>query len=98
VRLPRPFREEEQQYLPFVAGAVFFAAILGFPLGLLLAHAAAQGSTLGGRYAPLVQVHGHLQLMGWFGLFILGMGYRLVSRFLPPSRCARRPLCLCPLR
>lgn len=81
MRLPGPFREEEQQYLPFIAGAVFFAATIGFPLGLLLAHAGAHSSTLGGRYTALVQVHGHLQLMGWFGLFILGMGYRLVSRF-----------------
>jgi hypothetical protein len=29
----------------------------------------------------LVQVHGHTQLFGWFGLFVMGMGYRLVSRF-----------------
>ena len=75
------FRAEDQQYLPFIAAAVFFGLIVGLPLGFTLAHAAAQGSYLGGRWQPLVQVHGHLQLIGWAGLFVMGMGYRLVPRF-----------------
>ena len=79
--IPAAFRLEEQQYAPFVAGAVFFGLVVGFPLGLTLAYASAQESTLGGRWAALAQVHGHLQLMGWFGLFVMGMGYRLVPRF-----------------
>lgn len=84
----RYFFREEHQYAPFVACAFFFATCVGFPLGLLLAHAAAEESTLGGRWPQLVQVHGHTQLLGWFGLFIMGMGYRLVSRFtaLKPHR------------
>ena len=72
---------EEHQYAPFVGSAFFFALCVGFPLGLLLAHAAAQGTSLGGRSPQLLQVHGHIQLFGWFGLFVMGMGYRLVSRF-----------------
>ena len=80
-RLPSFFRAEDQQYLPFIAAAVFFGLIVGLPLGFTLAHAAAQGSYLGGRWQPLVQVHGHLQLIGWAGLFVMGMGYRLVPRF-----------------
>lgn len=75
------FRDEERQYVPFVAAALFFALFVGLPLGILLAHAAAQGGTLGGRYPQVVQLHGHLQLMGWFGLFVMGMGFRLVARF-----------------
>lgn len=67
--------------MPFVAGAVVFGLIVGFPLGFTLAHAAAQGSSLGGRWQALAQVHGHLQLMGWVGLFLMGMGFRLVPRF-----------------
>src|SRR5450756_2103401 len=77
----RYFLREEHQYAPFIGSAIFFALFVGFPLGLLLAHAAAQGSGLGGRYPQLVQVHGHTQLFGWFGLFVMGMGYRLVPRF-----------------
>jgi len=77
----RYFLREEHQYAPFIGSAFFFALCVGFPLGLILAHAAAQGSSLGGRFPQLVQVHGHIQLFGWFGLFVMGMGYRLVSRF-----------------
>jgi len=71
-RLGSFFRAEDQQYLPFIAAAVFFGLIVGFPLGFTLAHAAAQGSNLGGRWQPLVQAHGHLQLVGWVGLFVMG--------------------------
>lgn len=82
-RLPylRYLFREEHQYAPFVGSAFFFALCVGFPLGLLLAHAAAQGTSLGGRFPQLLQVHGHVQLFGWFGLFVMGMGYRLISRF-----------------
>lgn len=73
--------QEEHQYAPFIGSAIFFALFVGFPLGLLLAPSAAQGSGLGGRFPQLVQVHGHTQLFGWFGLFVMGMGYRLVPRF-----------------
>lgn len=71
----------ESQYLPFVAVATGIAVVVGLPLGLLLALAAAQGSTLGGRWAPLAQLHGHLQLAGWGGLFVMGVGFRLIPRF-----------------
>jgi hypothetical protein len=77
----RYFLREEHQYAPFIGSSLFFALCVGFPLGLLLAHAAAQGSGLGGRFPQLVQVHGHTQLVGWLGLLVMGMGYRLVPRF-----------------
>ncbi len=80
-RLPAVFREEDRFYGPFVAGAVFFGLVLGFPLGTLVAHAMAQHATLDGRLPQVLQLHGHLQLQGWFGLFVMGMGYRLVARF-----------------
>ncbi len=80
-RLVSLLRDEEKQYAPFVAGAVLFGLVVGFPLGLTLAHAGAQGSRLGGRWDALVQAHGHVQLAGWLGLFVMGMGFRLVPRF-----------------
>jgi hypothetical protein len=85
---------EERQYVPFVGAAVFAGLVVGFPLGLTLAHAAAQSSDLGGRYQALVQVHGHLQLIGWGGLFVMGMGLRLVPRF---TGARIRPAALVPL-
>lgn len=81
MRLPAFFAVEEKQYAPFVAGAIFFGLVLGVPLGITLAIAGAEKSSLDGHWPALVQAHGHIQLMGWFGLFVLGMGYRLVPRF-----------------
>ncbi|MDO8616146.1 MAG: NnrS family protein [Dehalococcoidia bacterium] len=94
MRLLSGFREEERQYIPFVFGAIFFALILGFPLGFTAAHAAAQGGTLAGRLPAVTQLHGHLQLVGWFGLFVTGMGLRLVPRF---TGVKVRPASLVPL-
>jgi hypothetical protein len=88
------FLHEERQYVPFVAAAIFFGLIVGFPLGFTLAHAAAQQASLGGRWASLMQVHGHLQLMGWLGLFVMGMGFRLIPRF---TGVRVRPAALVPL-
>lgn len=79
--VPAVFRQEERFYAPFVAGAIFFGLGLGFPLGILIAHALAQQGTLDGHLPQVLQLHGHLQLQGWFGLFVMGMGYRLVARF-----------------
>ena len=36
-RLGSFFRAEDQQYLPFIAAAVSFGLIVGFPLGFTLA-------------------------------------------------------------
>jgi uncharacterized protein involved in response to NO len=88
------FTDEEKYYAPFVAGAIFIAVFFGFPLGLMVAHTAAEGLTIGGRWPAWSQVHGHLQLVGWFGLFIVGMGYRLVPRF---TAVKVRPPALVPL-
>lgn len=93
-RLPAFFREEDHFYAPFVAGALFFSLVAGFPLGILVAHAWAQRATLDGRLAQVQQLHGHIQLMGWFGLFAVGMGYRLVARF---TAVHVRPPALVPL-
>ncbi len=93
-RVPAFFREEDRFYAPFVAGALFFSLVVGFPLGILVAHAWAQGATLDGKLAQVQQLHGHIQLMGWFGLFAMGMGYRLVARF---TAVHVRPPALVPL-
>ncbi|HLB26492.1 MAG TPA: NnrS family protein [Dehalococcoidia bacterium] len=93
-RLAALFLSEDRQYFPFIAAALFFGVVVGFPLGLTLAHAAAQDSNLGGRWQPLVQAHGHLQLFGWIGMFVMGMGYRLVPRF---TGVRVRPRALVPL-
>lgn len=67
-------------YLLFAAGALV-AAFLGLLLALLLPLAMLVDWHWGLRWVALAQAHGHVQVMGWAGLFILGMGYRLVPRF-----------------
>lgn len=72
---------------PWYVGAALLVAVAGgFALALLLPLAAALQWDWGSRWRPLAQAHGHLQIIGWLGLFITGMGFRLVPRF------AGRPL------
>ncbi len=76
----------DRAYPWYIAAALIIAVAGGFLLALLLPIAAAEGWTWGARWRALAQAHGHLQVVGWLGLFIVGMGLRLVPRF------AGRPL------
>ncbi len=73
-------RAPELRFLP-IATAAALAVLAGFPLGTLAAFAAVRDMGLGLRWTPLVQAHGHLQLLGWVGLFIMGIAYHVVPRF-----------------
>lgn len=37
--------------------------------------------SLGDGFASLIQIHGHLQLVGWTGLFIIGISLHIIPRF-----------------
>jgi hypothetical protein len=90
--------ESEQLYKGFVLAALTVALTLGFGLGLvnLLRIAAA------GNYyevsGVLKQLHGHAQVFGWVGLFIMGVAYHAVPRMkmqpLRPLGAARASLFL----
>lgn len=73
-------RQRDAYPLP-LATSFALALLVGFPLGMLVVLALVFGSTLGGRWAPLVQAHGHVQVVGWVGLFIMGIAYHVVPRF-----------------
>jgi len=68
-------------HLLFVGTALTVALAGGFSLGTLLALARTGTWGLEGRWPAIAQAHGHAQLAGWAGLFIMGMAYRLVPRF-----------------
>ncbi len=70
---------------PFIAGALCIALTEGFGYATLLVLALALRVPLGAWWVPAVQAHGHAQLFGWMGMFILGMGLH----FLPRLRGAR---------
>ncbi|HEY8489970.1 MAG TPA: NnrS family protein [Dehalococcoidia bacterium] len=72
---------DDRTYLLFAGAALAVALLAGFVLAVLLPLAMALDWGWGARWPALAQAHGHAQVMGWAGLFILGMGYRLVPRF-----------------
>ena len=52
--------------------ALVIALGAGFPLGAYLAVALGVGFALDSGIASIIQTHGHVQLVGWVGLFIMG--------------------------
>ncbi|HXF52260.1 MAG TPA: NnrS family protein [Dehalococcoidia bacterium] len=77
---PRPGPAEDNTYLLFTRAAFTMAFGGGFLLALLLPLANVLDWNWGARWPALAQAHGHLQLLGWAGLFIFGMAYRLIPR------------------
>lgn len=78
-------------WVPFVRAAIGVALLGGFGLGAALFGAIAYRVPLGPWWVAAAQAHGHLQLVGWAGLLVLGVGFH----FLPRLRGAplARPLC-----
>lgn len=84
---------EDRSYLAFIMGAMAMAVGAGFVLAVLLS--LTQSGTLGGeeRVPWLIQAHGWAQVQGWAGLFVAGMGLRLLPRF-AGRQPIRRPVAL----
>ncbi len=62
-------------------GAALAAAILGgFAIATYLSLAIGLGLPLGRVYPALIQTHGHVQLLGWAGLFIIGVSVHFIPR------------------
>jgi hypothetical protein len=92
---PRTAVAREDPSFPWFIGAALATALAGgFLLAVLLPLAVVLEWEWGVRWRALVQVHGHLQMTGWLGLFITGMALRLAPRFagrpLRPPRYPRR--------
>jgi uncharacterized protein involved in response to NO len=60
--------------------ALATAVFAGFAIGAHLAFVIGFGFPLGRGFAGLVQTHGHLQLVGWAGLFIIGISIHIIPR------------------
>jgi hypothetical protein len=78
---PRQLHHAEAPYQVFLAAALLLALLGGFMLATLLPIARALEWDWGTRWQELGQAHGQLQLMGFAGLFIAGMAFRLMPRF-----------------
>jgi hypothetical protein len=71
----------EPPYQAFVLSSLGFAVAAGFTLAFALPLSIVLDWGWGVRYTSLVQAHGQIQVLGWAGLFIMGMAFRLMPRF-----------------
>ena len=74
-------RRPRQLFFVGVALAIGIAVFGGFPLGILAALGGGRDIGIGERWTPIVQAHGHLQLVGFVGLFVAGIAYHVLPRF-----------------
>lgn len=69
-----------RMHLPFVGLALFLGTFGGLLLAVTLPLAAAWRG-IGVSWVEHAQVHGHLQAIGFVGLFIVGVSYRMLPAF-----------------
>lgn len=73
-----------KHYAEFHAGFIWTslttAIIGGFAFGAYLAVVIGYGFPAGQGFYALIQTHGHLQLVGWAGVFIMGISLHFIPR------------------
>ena len=82
---PPPSPEEmarENLYRRFLKAALLFTLTGGTALGAWALAVMALRERLGGLERGIIQVHGHWQLFGWVGLFVVGVAYHVLPRLL----------------
>ncbi len=77
---PSILTRQRRVHEPFVYAALGFALTAGFGLGAIVVPAMAFGATNGTWWIASVQAHGHAQLFGWIGVFVLGVGLYFLPR------------------
>ncbi len=73
-------QEPFQRVAPVLRAALIIGASGGFVLAAVLTVTEATGANLGVLWSALVQAHGHLQLYGWAGLFVIGVALHFMPR------------------
>ncbi|HEU5343710.1 MAG TPA: hypothetical protein VFU60_05155 [Ktedonobacterales bacterium] len=78
----RPARRQESfsRVAPMLGAALLIGASGGFVLATVLTLTRAFHVTTGAWWVALAQAHGHLQLYGWAGLFVLGVALHFLPR------------------
>ncbi len=74
----RPVHEEF--HFGFVLAALGIALTSGFGFAAILSIQFGFGLSMGDGWSALLQAHGHAQLMGWTGLFIMGVSLHFFPR------------------
>lgn len=75
-----PHQQPFSQVAPLLAAALLLGAGGGFVLAAVLSITQATRMVGGVWWAALVQAHGHLQLYGWAGLFVIGVALHFLPR------------------
>ncbi|HSB78750.1 MAG TPA: hypothetical protein VLM91_08185 [Candidatus Methylomirabilis sp.] len=75
-----PQRQHPEFHLGLIWAALASAIIGGFGIGGHLAFVIGFGFPLGRSFAALIQAHGHAQLVGWAGLFVMGTSLHFIPR------------------
>ena len=75
-----PGQEPFGRVAPLLRGALLIGACGGFLFATILTIAAALYPNYGAWWEALAQAHGHLQLYGWAGLFVLGVALHFLPR------------------
>ena len=85
-KTPPPLSEEARKQQPFslvtpvLKTALLMGAGGGFLLATILTLSLAFSVSLGSWWEAVAQAHGHLQLYGWAGLFVLGVALHFLPR------------------
>ncbi|MBZ0159932.1 MAG: hypothetical protein K8G79_07340 [bacterium] len=64
----------------FIWTSLTTAIVGGFAFGAYLAVVIGYGFPVGQGFYALIQTHGHLQLIGWVGVFIMGISLHFIPR------------------
>ncbi len=76
-------RTDTSPFFPsFVWASALFALFAGFLLGGLIFLLRAIGRPAAGWQIGAIQAHGHIQIFGWGGLMVLGVGLHFLPRLL----------------
>ncbi|MGQ3685278.1 MAG: DUF1858 domain-containing protein [Candidatus Loosdrechtia sp.] len=75
-----PKLEEDKVYEVFAKTAIIITLTVGVTFGTLILSYIALKSNFDAIYYALIQAHGHAQLYGWLGLFVMGFALYIIPR------------------
>ncbi|MFQ5990212.1 MAG: hypothetical protein ACE5K9_09900, partial [Candidatus Methylomirabilales bacterium] len=83
-----PKTRQAEFEIRYIWVALATAVFVGFVIGAHLAFVIGYDFSVGKGFYAFIQTHGHVQLVGWVGLFIIGISLHLIPRMasVPLSR------------
>ena len=91
--IPTIAADQPDIYRIFVKAALAIVVTVGCTLGAVNLAAMALAGVTGSYWEAVTQAHGHAQIFGWVGLFIMGVAYHVLPR-LKATELQHRPLAM----